>query len=436
MLYVVLVIGIVYCFLAYIQDNGLIVKPSFLACITITISTLFGIIGNKRWNIGMPGSLPCVVFIGLLSIFLADVLTKKTTKRKIYTEQHECKFIIINKIKLNLIYIAIIGCTFLYCIDILHAGTSMGSSGLKAIYSVKMDRAGTNIIIRQGVKFVMAAAYVHSFIFVNNVMILRNKSVDGLKNLIPIICAVICSIFTSVRTYILELLTAIIVDYCILLFQTQGWKRRSLKKCVKKIFPYIIVVLIFLVAVRFIVKGDNNATSNTYNFFEYISYYIGTPIIVMGSKLNNGIVLYKGNLFGELTFNEIWQTLNKIGMINPKNLMSGSTNIWIDKAAGITANVDTIFGAPLIDYGIWGMGIYIFILFIVLNKYYYKNIEKTKSGKNRDKSIIVYSYLAVISSMAYYGNLASMFFSTYYIITFILCLLLIRFYCKKNDWYH
>ena len=322
--------------------------------------------------------------------------------------------------------------TFVYCYDIYRSGARVGGSGLGAIYAAKSQVAGTNIVIRQFVKIIMSVAFIHALFFADLILYQKRKGLENLIHIIPLICAIVCSLFTGVRTDMMRILTAILVDYCIILFQNKTWKKRSAKTFVKRIVPLIVFSALFMTIIRFVVKGTENATSNTYGVIMYICYYVGSPMLVLGSKLSIGIDSFKRNIWGEITFSGLWEALVKIGLLKDIDIEGKSTNIWISQSDRITANVDTVFGAPTIDFGIIGMCIYILILFYILNRFYYKYLYKSKSGLKRDTMLIVYSNLAIISSMAYYGNLASMFGSLYYILTVVLSVVIFKYVYKPR----
>lgn len=426
-LIIVLIIEIVFLSIEYIHAKAVFVNPSFLSIIVITASTILGLIGNSYWNVEISILLIPVVLLGMMSLLLADIFAKKTTKKPI-NSNNNMSVIHIKNNRDNIVLFVVIVCTFLYAIDIIRTGASMGHGGLSAIYAVKRDRSGTNILIRQGIKIVMAAMFVHTYIFVNNVMIMGKRGFNHYKHLIPSLCAIICSVFTSVRTEIFRVITALMICLCILLFQKKNWNMSTLSMFVKKIIPYIFVGVVLLVGVRFIVKGPENATSNTYGVFMYVAYYLGTPIVVLGSKLYEGIDNFQGTHFGEITLNQLYDTLRKCGFFSNDIFLDGSKNVWIDQSNKITANVDTIFGPPTIDFGIVGMAIYIFLLFFVLDKYYYKNIYRTNDSGKRNSKLITYSFLASIPSMAFYTNYFNQYLTVYFLLTYVLIKIIERYY--------
>lgn len=419
-LYIVLIIEIFFCTIEYIHARAVFANPSFLAMIVITISSALGTIGNMYWNVKISPILVYTVLFGFLSIILADFLAKRIANKYHYSVAENIYEIKISNTKTNMVLILVVFCTLLYCADILRVGASMGHDGWRAIYAVKKDNSGTNVLIRQGVKIIMAAMFIHTFVFANNVLMLRKKGFKEFKHLIPALCAIVCSIFTSVRTEIFRVLTALMVCLCVLIFQRYDWKITSLKKFVKKIILYIVLGVILLVGVRYIVKGMENATSNTYDVLMYIIYYLGTPIIVLGSKLTEELNYFQGIHFGEITFNRFYKLLQNLGLFVNDVFQDGSKNVWIDQKNLITANVDTIFGPPAIDFGIVGMAVYVLILFYFLNVYYYRYIYKTSSSTKRNMKLITYSFFAAIPSMAFYCNYLNWYLTVYFVLTLIL----------------
>ena len=433
-LFVVLLVEIIFCVVECIHARAVLVNPTFLAMIGITISTALGFIGNFYWEVQISPLLIYAIFWGFLSMFLADFISKKTTKKFQYNECFSLSqsVVSLNKLKSNIVITAVLICTVAYCIDILRAGADLGNNGLDAIYAVKRDRSGSNVLIRQGIKIVMAAMFIHTFVFVNNVIVYGRKKISEFKHLLPAACAIVCSIFTSVRTEIFRVVVVVFVCVCVLIFQNRNWRFSSLKKIITKIFPYVLLGVLLLVGLRFIVKGTENTTSNVYSVFMYIVYYLGSPIIVFGSKLNTGITNYQGEHFGELTFNRFYLLLQDYGFFTNETVQLGSPNVIIDKNNVITANVDTLFGTPCIDFGICGMALYVFILFYFLNMFYYKYIFRSKCSNKRNVKLITFSFFSAIPAMAYYTNYLSFYMTIYFLLTYVIIKLLELYYGMNN----
>jgi len=425
---IVLLIELVFWVFELMVSDYVVINPSFLAISVIFGSTILGAIGNIFWQVEISSEINYVILFGMIALVGADLFAKIFTPKKKMAAAMPLVEIHLNRTKENIVLIAVVACTALYCLDILRAGAAMGRGGLSAIYAVKLDNSRTNSIIRQGVKLVMAAMFIHTYIFVNNVLVTKGKRWNSYKHCIPAICAIICCIFTSVRTEILRVITALMVDLCVILFQRYGWKGRNLAPFFKKVIPFLGLGVVLLVALKSVVKGDNNATSNTFGALMYILYYLGTPIVVLGYKMSDGLYKYKGNVWGEMTFNRFYGELQEKGFLSNIHLQDGSKNVWIDKSSRITANVDTIFGPPMIDFGIFGTLIYIFLLFFALNFYYYRFIYKTKQSLRQSTKVITFSFLAAIATMAYYTNYFNQYLTIYFLLTLVLIKLMERFY--------
>lgn len=410
--------------------------PVVFSIFVFIIATFSSIIGNMTWNIEFSLYSMFIVLIGLIAMASGNAFAKLANSnllnkriRKFSYQPHEIN---ISSWKVWVIIGLSVVLTALYIIDILHAGKLLGVSGLKAISVVRRsDKATTNAIIRQGIKFIMAAGFVNGFIFSNN-FIINCKRKTNFLYLIPSICGCVCSIFTGVRTEILRIIIAIFVSFYILLQEKNNWKNGSNKKVIKLFLPAVFIALILFVEVKNIIKGPDLATNHVYNTFEYIIYYIGTPLIVLGEKINIGITNYKGIFWGELTFNSVWFDLADFNLVNASLLQNGSANIIINSKERIAANVDTILGPALIDFDISGMFVFIFLVYFFLSYYYYNKIKYTSSSLKRNKSIIVYSHLFIIIAMSYYANLAGKFFSIYFILTLIFIYIIYWFYFKTK----
>ena len=86
-LIVILIIEILFCFIAYIHTNGVLVQPTFLTFLVLTISTVFGVIGNITWEVDVSYFTILVVAIGFSMILLADIVGKRVTCLYKYKEK-------------------------------------------------------------------------------------------------------------------------------------------------------------------------------------------------------------------------------------------------------------------------------------------------------------------------------------------------------------
>lgn len=426
------VFEIVIFILVYKTSGYDLVSPANISLLTFIIATFFAIIGINTWDTQFSITATLYLIIGLSCMLLGQHFARITTKTSLVNNYKNINLkserINISITKVWFVEIIVIVLTLLYVFDILRAGARLGAPGLSSISAVYYaDDSGASSIIRQGIKIVMAVGFVDSFIIARNLSI-QWKRKDCL-HLISIICACICSFFTGVRTEVLRIIFAIFVLYYFNQKEKKGWRNDISSLLVKRFLPILLILAIVFTSMKTIIKSSDLPINGAFTSFEYIAYYIGSPILVFGIKEAVGFSTYKGDLFGEISFNAFWENLADMGIISDKYLSIASTNVYISRADRVTANVDTIFGGLMIDFGLIGMTVFIFLLYFIISKYYYKHI-KYKSMANNTFAYISYAFIFYLPAMAYYANVFGQYIATYFILTFIIMYFVYLFYFK------
>ena len=65
-----------------------------------------------------------------------------------------------------------------------------------------------------------------------------------------------------------------------------------------------------------------------------------------------------------------------MGFISKDYMQILSTNVYISKSDSVTANVDTIFGGLMIDFGLLGMMVFILGLYFILSNIYLRKVKR------------------------------------------------------------
>lgn len=409
-----------------------LVSPANISLLTFIVATFFAIIGINTWETQFSIAATFYLIIGLTCMLFGQHFARITTKVRMENDYIDSNFklerINISTAKVLFLDVIVITLTLLYVIDVLRAGVRLGASGLSSISAVYYaEDSGTSSIIRQGIKIVMAVGFVDSFIITRNLSIRWVKK-DWL-HIVSIICACICSFFTGVRTEVLRMVFAIFVLYYFNQKEKKGWKKDISPLLVRRFLPILVILAIAFTSMKTIIKSSDLPINEAFTTFEYIVYYIGSPILVFGIKEDVGFATYKRDLFGEITFNAFWENLADMGIISDKYLSIASTNVYISRADRVTANVDTIFGGLMIDFGLFGMSIFILLLYFVISKYYYKHV-KCKLMKSNIFAYISYAFIFYLPAMAYYANVFGQYIATYFILTYIIMYFVYLFYFK------
>ena len=432
-LFTLLIVEIFLYFIAYKMSNNDFISPTNFSIFIFIFATIFAIAGSNMWKINFSVNSFTYISLGLLMMVVAQafsLLINKNIKNDDCTKkigQHIGR-IDIKEYKTFIVNVVVLVLTLLYMYDILKSGASIGSNGLAAISAVKYsDSVQTNSILRQGIKVIMAASFIECYVISRN-MVFGWKKKDAV-HFIPVICAMICSLFTSVRTEALRIIFAFFSLYYLNLKDKN--KKSSIDihiKLFKKFLPIIIVLALVFSGVKNLVKSSDLPINSAFSTIEYISYYIGSPILVFGIKEVKGFNFFKRKLFGEITLNAFWQDLAGMGFISKDYMQILSTNVYISKSDSVTANVDTIFGGLMIDFGLLGMMVFILGLYFILSNIYLRKV-KGKPILNNELSYIFYGFLFYLPAMSYYANLFGQYISKYYIITaiFIYCFYIFYF---------
>lgn len=426
MLLILLIVEIILFSIIYKKNRYDLISPTNFSLFIFIVATFFAILGSSIWSIEISFETVLILFSGLLLMCISQFIGKCIANRKCMNIRENLNRINISTINILLIEILVLFLTIMYILDILKSGQNLGANGLAAISAVRYSNSnGTNALIRQGIKIVMASSFVDSFIFIHNLMV-KKKPKDYL-HLISIGCSFLCSLFTGVRTEILRIIFALFVYYYLNIKRSKGWDTNVLTRLIRKFLPIFLLFCLIFTSMRSYVKTSDLPINDAFNIFEYVVYYIGSPILVFGIKNQLGLTLFKRTLFGELTFNTFWENLAQMGLINDDYLSITSTNVYISKIDRVTANVDTIFGAPIIDFGYIGMLIYIFVLYLLLSLIYYKYIYLRKENK---LLVIFYAFLFYIPGMAYYANVLGQYLAPYFLTTIICIVGIYIFYFK------
>ena len=328
--------------------------------------------------------------------------------------------------------------TLLYYLNIRSIGIRIGLNVGSAISLIKSNYQDTtmrlNVVVRQGYKFITAFAYISLLVFINNMLAKKNIKKNFI-HLIPSVCLVIVSILSGGRVDIIRLLSAAFLFYIVLSKEKNGWSIRKQKKTtwyfVKVAVPLIFVVAIIMTQLRTITKGDITSNNLT-NILDYVAYYIGGPLQVLNTKIHNGILNYRLEYWGELTFRGFWNFISKYGFTKEYIPLNLSSYEYLMVHLGIGGNTDTFVGPPLFDFGYLGMLIVVILEFGVICTCYYKKLYYTQNSYVRNKRLLIYGFCFFIVTMSYYENCMYTVLSQTGLISIIFLLVGYWFYFKAK----
>lgn len=427
-----------------------ILSPAFISIFTFLCSTLLCLPMVSAWNMVVHEETVAVVALGLSCMVLACRLNRKpgaSRTRPGFTEVQpvsgEAKrgnggsasptliYISVSPVKSGCLIVVCILLTFYYIQAIVKAGLFVGSTGgLMATTALRMaDDVEIDFMARQGTKFVFGLAYVHLYLFVNNVL---SKSRVGkeLYHLVPPVCLFLCCIFAGVRTDMLKLISAGVFMTVLLM----RYGNRKLGKFFRNISVGLVLFAFASARLNTINKGEDAYINRAYSTGQIVAFYIGSPMQVLNMKIENGIEKYRDKkIWGRTTFGRLYFDAKKLGFYETKiGDEIGNIFVMLDGRNNVTANVDTILGAPLMDFGVSGMLLFIFLLYWGLNRIYHDKVLRVVGDRRKSPTnVILYSFFVVIPVMAYYACLPSLVFTFFYFMQVLIIYAVCKFYFRK-----
>lgn len=411
-------------------------KREIMSCsiITITFISIGAIllyILSYLWDIDIIPETTFLLIGGMLSLCLGEICAQKIYRKP--RTYHIVNYKYYHIKYTNILISTYVVATLLYVLEIKKLGASLGYNDLNAIGEVKANieelSNQMNPIIRQMYKVVTSASYIHALIFANNIFFAKATWIKELKHMIPFLCTIIITVASGGRLNIYKCMIGILFIIYMIMRENSKWEKLYISQLIKIGLPVMIGFILLFNSLSLIVK--NNAEDRTKRaLLEYVSYYAGSPILVFNIRVEDGRNQWAYERFGNYTFSGVYKIL---GFPEDKKAdIIGSGLVPLGGDSDYAGNAQTIFGGTYLDFGAWGMFIFMFISYFLFAKYYYKNILNTYSSYKRNKKLIIYTYLYTsIMSLAFYDSCYWILLSTTGILTLIILILMYILYFKK-----
>lgn len=401
-LLILLLILLIISFFKFEKD---ILSPTFISCAVYSFSVLLAILGLGSWNYveKLQIKVIFIIFLGIFAFFIGEILARKFFNKKeklICTKNGKKNNSIKNKtlnpeIKVNkLIYlitiIFIFATGFLLISEIkkicnFYDFNSNSIPKMLAFYRTKIglfstdlikDNIGINFIVKQMKKTCDVLCVIWMYIFfynhINKVSLKKN-----FLNIFPILLCMLCTLLTSGRSLLMHMIVSAVMMFLILYFL----EKKQINNY--KILRNVVICAILSLGLFYIILPLTGRNTKA-NGFDYITFYLGTPIPSFNVSIDNKDA---EQLIGEDTFNGIYYSLNKLGIIE---YVKPSTHEWT-KFEGFSSNVYTSIRSYYFDFGIIGVLLcqFVFGFFVSLLYLRIKN-------KKEPLLIIIYSYYGYV----------------------------------------
>ena len=427
-------------FITLRRFNRCLFSPSVLTISLFLISSLLCFYCRFYWDIVFYFETFIVVSLGLLFIFVAEIFAKKNQINHI--ENGNIYLIELpNSIKIIISIYSVVA-TILYFYEIWKIGIAQNMLIGEAIANVKEDFSSYedsfNPIIRQGYKMVIAIAYIFTYFFVNNYVICKQKLRVSFWYILPLFSGICINLISGSRGDMLRLVLLFLFFYYMWLWQKNYWQKRPNINLVKIAIPVLTIMLSIFFLARLFVKVDIESQERVGGPIEYLSYYIGSPLQVLNIHINqitNHPNANEATSFAYCTMNGIYDFLIKNNFIDKTSINRPKVGFGFEYIGGesnAAGNVDTILSQSIIDFGIIGMCVYVFVIYYLISRYFYRNVLYKSMSDKSVKQIILFSFFYYIVEMSFYADCTGQVLSQTGVLQFICLLFLVRFLIKPQ----
>lgn len=418
---ILIIVSLIFIIVCLKNKKCSLYMPSMISLISIFFGIIFYFVGYENWDNNLNNHTFLYLFLLILVLFLISFLSKRKSIKCIKENQ-----VIFSINKLVLLHIVFLALTFLYFIEILKCGINNGISFFQAISFVKenyQNGIGFNPIVRQFYKLVYANAIINCYLFVD--CLIKNKFHFNIRIFLfflNILLGFIINILSGSRGDILKLSSIILFFYAIISQFTFNNYFKNRKKVLVITICISISLLIIFYFVRNIVKSFSNG-SNELAFFDYFSYYFGSPVEVLNIKIQKGIDIYKTQFFMGNTFESLYEAIFD-------DFKTAYSHVYLGNY-DFGGNVSTILGRLLMDLSAPFAFIFI-VLFYFISNYFFSHFMNGKY------SIIILGYIFPIFIFAFYDFILYQYLSITGILTFLAITLVYFLYfgfSKKDKFY-
>ena len=201
--------------------------------------------------------------------------------------------------------------------------------------------------------------------------------------IINIVLSALPSLMLAGRNDLMQLIASALVYYYIIWHRYHGWERNISRKYIKLGITMFIIGIPCFYGLLFLL-----GRSTTTPMFEYVSGYVGAPIVLFNDFLKNPVE--EPQVFGEETLPGIHQLLHRLGLptyVKNRHLEFRHLN------ALHYSNVYTFFRRPIHDFGLIGAYVFTALVSVLFAWLYYGWVRGNADGRKADFRIIIYGYL-------------------------------------------
>lgn len=414
-----LIFEVIFFFIFFALNYQDIMSPSVLMTLVFIFSTIIAILNKDNWNISYSFLAAILLGSGIFAFGMTDVIIRNSLgiKKNKIPENNYCA-LAVDRWKVFLIIIVDFIVVILVYREVTRiAGTNTWFTNIFYAYRTITSHTDSltaeqymNGMVSQSMKVLIVSGFLFTYIFINNVIICKEKLKENFIYLFPPLLMCIMTLITGVRTNVLRLTFFTLICWYILLQYKNRWKIKTSWKFIR-----ILIIALFAMMILFSALQSVLGRSGSTDFFTVISNYSGAPIQHFNQYIqapaNENIV------FGQETFSGIRNSLYNFGIVK-KTYSSLEEYRYLNNTE--FGNVYTLFRRFIQDFGIIGMYFATILVSAVISMIYNMKIRGKRITYNRMLIIIEYGYLYYIIAISSIDNILPDYLNLGTLLLFIL----------------
>lgn len=408
-LYLLLITEIVFLLIHMAATQLDFTSPGFITLGVFILSTLCVIWNEEYWDVEFLPLTYWLITAGLAVMIAVELVIKllfQSNRRKVWLDRQkfaEFKGYQISLMTQLVLALAFTAMAVIYILAIIRAGGSNDVlSNIGVVHNDIEIEVGTIPTIC--IRVLRLEAFVFLYFFVCNVFICKQKFLQNVLLLVPIIATLAALFFSGVRsTFVYYFLAAIFYSVMLRRFK-MGWHTVKLRKYIKYIIIFGGAFMVLFIVTRSIVKNHEFKSTG----MEYITFYLGSPVHLLNKIINDttqAFPTHYTDIVGAHTFKMFYQELYKFGLMNIKV----EETFFVAVGGGYRGggNVYTIFGPSYHDFGFAGTLVYIAVFYGIFSYIYYKRFRYGLSIAKSHSALVLFGAYYYFVLMSYYGTLTA-----------------------------
>lgn len=371
-------------YIVYITSNRDIMRPSILLMSGYVASIICCLYNKQLWGVDLKGNTVLIIVTGVFSFVIIElffllysykknyIVRKEKDSEKAYIKVSDtaivvCSFICILNIILfisDIVRISEMKFSILNLNEIMHT--------YRHAYSYGNDKISELTI--QVLKFSKGIGYIFLYVFLNNIFVVKPKQrIKEIRYLFPSALFLICTFLLGGRINMIAFAVAASFLSYYNWQKNNNWQKHISIKIIKKIFVFLILLLLIFYFSKNIVGRKTSKT-----FIDYVTTYVGGSIKLLDEFLNDGEQVIDEN--NNETFPGIIQTLYKLGIadINPRKSLEFRCIINGEYLGNVYTGLRRFYS----DFGYFGL-IFIQMMFSFFLNYLYSSIKISERYKHK-----------------------------------------------------